>query len=146
MRPDKSALDVANYPFTIEIPTRFGDMDLLNHVNNVAIAGLFEESRIRFGFFSRGKTLDELRAQARLVIVATTINYLSEVLYPEPVTLAVGIKHIGRTSYTVACLMLQYGKPVAYSVTTLVSSENGKSTPLPDLVSDILAKFVVKEQ
>lgn len=146
MRPDKSALDIASYPFTIEIPTRFGDMDPLNHINNVAIAGIFEESRVRFGLFSRGKTLDELRSQARLVTVATTINYLSEVLYPEPLTMAVGIKHIGRTSYSVACLMLQYGKPVAYSVTTLVRSENGKSTPLPELVTDILAKFVVKGQ
>lgn len=144
MRPDKTALDIANYPFTVEIPTRFGDLDPLSHVNNVAIAGLFEEARVRFGLFSRGKTLNELRDQARLVTVSTTIHYLSEVFYPEPATVAVGIKQIGRTSYTLGCLMLQFNKPVAYNQTTLVRSENGKSTPLPSLVTELLTNFVVK--
>jgi len=143
MRPENRDLNIANYPFTTEIPTRFGDLDPLQHVNNVAIAQIFEESRVRFGIFSRGEPLRELRKQMRLVTVATTINYLNEVSYPETVTLAVGVRHIGRTSYTLGCLMLQSDRPVAYCVTTLVRSENGQSVALPESLVEILTRHMV---
>ena len=39
---------LANYPFQIEVATRFQDLDTLKHINNVAIAGLYEESRLQF--------------------------------------------------------------------------------------------------
>lgn len=41
--PQRLLLD--NYSFQITIPTRFADLDTLRHVNNVAIASLYEESR-----------------------------------------------------------------------------------------------------
>lgn len=35
-----------NYPYSLEVPPRYSDLDVLGHVNNVAIAGMFETGRI----------------------------------------------------------------------------------------------------
>ena len=46
-------LDPAAYRLRLTIPTRYGDMDANAHLNNVAIARLFEESRVRFHYAIR---------------------------------------------------------------------------------------------
>ena len=136
MKPHAFELNPDNYPFSIELATRFADLDTLRHVNNVAIAELFEESRVRFGIFSRDMTFTDMPAPGRLVNVSVLINYLGEVFYPDTVTVAVGVCHIGTSSHTLSCLMLQQGKPVAHSRSTLVRSDGGKSQPLP---ADVVA-------
>jgi acyl-CoA thioester hydrolase len=40
-KPESWRLDVASYPFQAAIPTRWADLDLLGHINNVSMAGLF---------------------------------------------------------------------------------------------------------
>jgi hypothetical protein len=47
-RPDPTRLDPATYPVTVTIQTRFQDLDVLGHINNVAMAALFESGRVRF--------------------------------------------------------------------------------------------------
>lgn len=146
MRPQPYELDVQNYPFSIEIPTRFGDIDTLRHINNVAIAQLFEEARVRFGLHSQNKPFGKMGEFGRLVTVSSVINYLGEVFYPDPVTLAVGVDHIGTTSHILSCLMLQYDKAVAHSRTTLVlSSEQGQATSIPEQFKAILREYSISK-
>jgi len=145
MRPEAYELDPSNYPFTLDIATRYSDMDAHQHVNNVAIARLFEESRLRFALFSRAKPVHELREQARVVAVSLLINYLGEVSYPEPVTVAVGVNRIGTSSFTLSCLMLQLGKPVAHSRATLVRSEGSGGLPLPMEMVEALTRCLIRQ-
>ena len=76
MKPHAFELNPDNYPFSVDLATRFADLDTLRHVNNVAIAELFEESRVRFGMFSRDRTFGEMPALGRLVNVSVLINYI----------------------------------------------------------------------
>ncbi len=39
---------LGDFPISIELATRFDDMDLQGHINNVAIANLYQESRLQF--------------------------------------------------------------------------------------------------
>lgn len=144
MRAEPYLLKIENYPFKTEIPTRYGDVDSNGHVNNVAVARLFEESRMQFAVFSRAKPFTELRAQTRVVTISVLVNYLSEVFYPQPATIGVGVIDIGRTSYTLGCLMLQEGKPVAVSKATLVRSEDGSSSPLPEDMIELISKCKIR--
>ena len=41
-KPQSWQLDIGNYPFSHLTETRFADVDMLGHINNVAMAGLFE--------------------------------------------------------------------------------------------------------
>lgn len=52
-RPTKARFNIDNYPVTFDIPTRFGDLDMNGHVNNVAFGSLFEDARMRFNFHIR---------------------------------------------------------------------------------------------
>jgi len=47
-RPAPWRLDPATYPHHDIIQTRFQDLDVLGHINNVAWAALFETARVRF--------------------------------------------------------------------------------------------------
>ena len=47
-RPAPWRLSPDAYPYPDVIQTRFQDMDVLGHLNNVAFAALFETGRTRF--------------------------------------------------------------------------------------------------
>ena len=47
MKPDPQRLSPDAYPLLIEIPTRFADVDPLRHLNNVRLAEIYEEGRVR---------------------------------------------------------------------------------------------------
>jgi acyl-CoA thioester hydrolase len=47
-KPDPSLLEPGRYPFHCRIEPRFGDLDPNMHLNNVALAGILEEARVRF--------------------------------------------------------------------------------------------------
>lgn len=144
MRPEPTELEIRRYPFTVEIATRFGDMDPNAHINNVAIDRLFEEARVRFGMRSRDHSLTDLRDQARFVTASTLINYLGEISYPDPVLVGLGVSRLGTSSYTLGCLMLQREIPVAHCRATLVRSEDGSTLPVPDPIRDALEQYAIR--
>jgi acyl-CoA thioester hydrolase len=126
VRPDEARRQRHHYPLWHEIPTRFGDLDPLGHVNNVAIAQLYEESRVWFA-----RTLG-LRADLhRVVLVAMTLHYVAETRYPEPVKVGIGVAGIGRTSYTLAHALYQGGQCVGLADSTLVHAPAAGASPLP---------------
>ena len=45
-KPESWRLDAASYPVCAEFQTRFQDMDINGHLNNVAFAALFESGRV----------------------------------------------------------------------------------------------------
>lgn len=144
MKHDPARLQLSNYPFSIELQTRFGDMDPNYHVNNVAVMRLFEESRARFGIFSRGKELRKLQQQSRIVSADLRFSFLREVSYPETVTVAIGIKHIGNTSYQLGAAMFQGGHCVALHDAVLVSSDGVRSQPLPEELKQLLSRHTIQ--
>jgi acyl-CoA thioester hydrolase len=146
MRPEAFELNPDNYPYNTEIGTRFGDLDVLNHVNNVKIGQLLEEGRMRFNLAIRSHNTDTERMErsaVRLVTASTLVTYLAEVFYPAPVTVYSAITRIGTSSYNIGSLMLQNGKPVAHCRATFVRSDAGTSAPLPEtMLADISANQI----
>ena len=60
-RPAPWRLDPAAYPHHDVIQTRFQDLDVLGHINNVAWAALFETARIRFYHVLNGSSPSRAR-------------------------------------------------------------------------------------
>ena len=129
MKPDPWRLVRAAYPFAADIPTRWADLDLLGHINNVSMAGLFEEGR---GRFNRSLGLARGGPGVRWLIAAVAINYLAEAHHPADVTIASGIGRIGGKSWTILSGAFQGGTCVATCDTTLVYTEAGGSAALPE--------------
>lgn len=97
-RVPQALTQLDSYPWRCVLPTRYGDQDPNQHINNVAIAGLFEEGRYRFGLFlGGGSPLDGVN----IVAAKLTIDFLAEAHYPLDITMALGFRRLGRTSWTV---------------------------------------------
>jgi acyl-CoA thioester hydrolase len=122
-------LNRANYPFSHSAETRFADLDLLGHINNVAMAGLFEHGRT---MFNRTLKLERRQPGQRWLIASVAINYVAEAHFPEHVEIASGIARIGTSSWDIASAAFQSGGCVATCITTLVLTEDSGAVPIPE--------------
>lgn len=128
-KPDPALLDIARYPFHVSMQTRFGDLDVNMHVNNVALIGILEDSRVRFhaasGFHI---AMDGWTA----MVASLTIEYLAQMYYPEPLDVHCGAASFGRTSYRINQLVTQGERVVAFADAVMVCVRDGKGFPIPD--------------
>jgi len=134
-KPERWRLDAAAYPFKAEIQTRWADLDLLGHINNVSMAGLFEEGR---GQFNRSLGLHRSAPGIRWLIAGVDIAYLAEAHHPAPVVIASGIGRIGERSWSILSAAFQGDSCVATCETTLVYTDATGAIPFPP---EFRAKF-----
>jgi acyl-CoA thioester hydrolase len=112
-------LDPGRYRVRQVLEPRYGDMDANAHLNNVAIARLFEETRVR--------TLSSLRDRpargdpSSMMIAHVGIDYLAEGSYPEPIEACLAVSAIGRTSFRLALALFQKGAPFALADCAMVN-------------------------
>jgi acyl-CoA thioester hydrolase len=117
-RPDPALLDPARYPFSRPIEPRFGDLDVNAHINNVAIASFLEDARVRF---AQANGFKAFSPDLATMIASIAIEYLAEAHYPRPLEVHSGIDRLGRTSHTVAQLLVQGTTTIAFARTVVVA-------------------------
>ena len=127
-RPEAWRQDRRSYPFSTSVAPRFNDMDILGHINNVAMAAIFEEGR---SHFSRSLQLPRQKGD-RWLIANVQIAYLREAHYPEPIEVAAGCGPTGVTSRTLLLAAFQNGRCVATCDTILVRSAGKGPSSIPD--------------
>ena len=144
MRDDARRRDPAAYATSLTLDTRFGDMDVNGHLNNVAFARLFEETRVRFLRFGSGAPAGK-KAPSSVVVGHVAIDYLTEGNYPAPVTVTLAIGRIGSSSFTVAMAAFQDGACIALCDSVLVhrDPETGPS-PIPPALRERLEALRLK--
>ena len=130
-RFDPARLDPANYPYATSVETRFQDLDPLGHINNVAMAALFENGRVRFN----RELLKERQRRVpgtRWLIARVEVNYLAEGHFPDPITVVSGIGRIGSSSWDIVSAAYQNGKCIGLCDTVIVSTDEGGSKAISD--------------
>ena len=117
---------------------RFGDLDPLRHLNNVAVARLYEEARVRF--LDESGVRERLEPKHRFVIAELTIQYLAEGFYPDPVVVGTGVLRVGGQSFTLAHALFQNGRCIGTSdgVLVHVNWEEGGARRLPEAARAVL--------
>jgi acyl-CoA thioester hydrolase len=135
---DEALLDPRRYPFEITMTTRFADLDLNNHINNIALSVAFEDARARFG-----RVTIPVRPDTKLMVVASNIDFLAQAHYPEPIRVVLGVEAMGRTSWTIVCLALQ-DEVIAFNRCVLVCSDGVKATPLSDEIRAAMAPYALR--
>lgn len=140
-RPDPWRLAPEAYPHHEVIQTRFQDLDVLGHINNVGMAAILESGRIKF---NQASGLDAWRAQARWLVAQVVINYLGEGHFPADVVVASGIGAVGTRSWTILSAAFQHGQPIATCDTVVVMSSAGGATALPGDYRAALARWQVR--
>ncbi len=128
-KPDPALLDPARYPFSCRMEPRFGDLDVNMHINNVAMAGMLEDARLRL--FRAAGGLQHLAGLSTMV-ASIAIEYLGETHYPEAVTVHGAVERIGRTSQQILQMVTQDGNPVVFARTVIVMVGPNGPAPLTD--------------
>ncbi len=140
-KPEGWRLDAASYPVCESFQTRFQDMDINGHLNNVAFAALFESGRVLMN--RRIRPFGDRPANERTMVAAVEINYLAEGNFPDPVEIATGIGRIGTSSWTIVQAMFQGGRAIATCDTVVVCRTDGQAMPLRrEMVAELESNLV----
>lgn len=140
VRLDRQRLQNATFAEKVEIATRFDDLDVQGHVNNVAVAVLFQEAR---GRFNSGHLSSFLGQGRGLVVGSLHIDYAGPMHYPDPVDIETGVLEVGRTSYLLGQVARQGGRIAAYAEVILVMTEDGRATPIPEAARAVLEEALI---
>jgi len=116
-KPEHWRLETSSYPISMAIQTRFADLDSLGHINNVAMAGIFETARIHFHHLFGRHPTDQ---GVRWLVAAVDLNYVEEAHFPYDVVVYSGIGRIGKSSWTLFSAAFQQGQCVATCDTVMV--------------------------
>jgi acyl-CoA thioester hydrolase len=122
---------MADFEYETELQVRFRDLDAMGHVNNAVYATYLEQARVDYYDEILSVGLDDIDT----VLVNLEIDYRHEVkLDDETVTIAMGVRDIGRSSVTVTYEVRAGDRVAATAETTqvYVDPEKGGSRPLPE--------------
>jgi acyl-CoA thioester hydrolase len=137
-RPDPARLRPETYRFHLEMPTRFGDLDIRGHINNVSIVQYTEDARVAFQMKTVGPEIYRADSAVRVVVAQMTLHFVSEGFFPAPIDAAVGLGRIGNSSYLLSCGLFQAGKCIAVQDTSMVYL--GPDGPMP-LTAEIRSRM-----
>ncbi len=141
-RPDPTLLDPARYPFTHTVTTRFADVDPNQHLNNVALAAMMEDARVRF---NQAIGLNVKMGERRAMVASVGMEYLTQGHFPQPVDAHCGIEQVGRTSWSIAQLLTQQERPVAFARSVIVAIAEDRPAPVPDDYRELLNAWSLKQ-
>lgn len=133
--------DPESYPFSTVTETRFQDLDPLGHINNVAMAALFENGRVRF---NHSLGLERRQKGERWLIAAVAIDYVAEAHFPDPVEVMSGIGRLGTSSWDICSAAFQNGVCVATCTTTLVLTDKAGPQPIPAALRERYESLMVR--
>ena len=125
-----------------KVPLRWGDLDALGHVNNVALVQLLEEARVSLlvalGWTGETHSLG-------FYVVRHEIDYIAPVVYrTEPLVVDTWVDHIGTSSWTISYDVLDHeGQPLAHARTVVVTInlETGRPQPISGETLEHLQRF-----
>ncbi|MGB8649874.1 MAG: thioesterase family protein [Mycobacteriales bacterium] len=113
---------------TLPVQVRFGDLDPLGHVNNVAFYSLMETARVAF------MTSQPPSIYGHVLVARSECEYLAEIPgATRSVDITVSVEKVGTTSFTVLHEIRIGERLVAVGRTVqVVVGEDGRPRPLTD--------------
>ena len=94
----KKNRNLENYPFHVEIETRWRDLDAFGHVNNAVFATYIETAR---GTLFKRWSLPFDGTGQSLIVASITIDYLKQIKHPTKMIVGQKISRIGNSSFDI---------------------------------------------
>jgi acyl-CoA thioester hydrolase len=109
---------------------RLGDLDPFGHVNNAVIATYVEQGRVLYLRDVLGTGADPVSMP--FILAMLKIDYLSQVMFDDPVEVLSRVDWIGRSSVHMSHLLTGYeGRELARSEAVLVAFDYTVEKPMP---------------
>lgn len=142
-RHDPARLSLEHYPCIAEVGTRYADLDPQAHINNVAVAAIYEEGRSQFLRWLTANAETELEPPRRL-IAEVRIRYLAQIYYPSQLCVAAGILGIGQRSYRIGQAIFQNGQCAGLCDTVIVHSDGQSAVDITSAWRHALEQSAVR--
>jgi len=130
--------------FTTAIQPRFGDMDVLGHINNTVPAYWFETARSPvFEIFVPDLLI--ARETFPLILAHTDYDFVNEIQFKYEVEIRTWVSHIGTKSFTVYQEAWQEGRCCVKGCSVIVYYDFSKkqSSALPEDKKKLLAEHLM---
>ena len=131
-----------NFPFHVNIQTRWRDLDAFGHVNNAVFATYIETAR---GTLFKRWSLPFDGTGKSLIVASMTINYLKQLKHPSNIIVGLKINKIGNTSFNIESYIFNERdtkNPIATSNVVIVCFDFDNQKPVP-VFSQILKDYNV---
>ena len=123
-----------NFPWFLQVPTRWIDNDSYGHLNNAFYYTLFETALMHYWRIERGFDLD-LGAH-RTFSVESSCRFLAPLGWPGNVDCGLRVAHVGRSSIRYELGIFGEGdenpSALGYVVDVIVDGTSHRPTPIPD--------------
>jgi acyl-CoA thioester hydrolase len=132
--------------FTTTVTPRFGNIDGLGHINNVAVAEWFELARNPlFRIFEPNLSLAQ--GVWPLILAHTDYDFLREMFFQHDVEIRSSVSRIGTKSFTIYHEAWQKGRLCATGSAVIVHFDftSRKSTPIPEDKKKLLTEHLDKK-
>ncbi|MFM2445631.1 MAG: hypothetical protein RI936_78 [Pseudomonadota bacterium] len=134
MKPERPAPHRrANYHHFLDIPTRWADNDAYGHVNNVVYYAWFDT--VVNEYLITSGVLDIATGPVIGLVVETQCRYFTELAFPQTVTAALRVAHLGNSSVRYEIGVFGPGAPSAaaqgHFVHVYVDRATRRPAPLP---------------
>ena len=128
-----------DYPHAREITTRWMDNDAYGHVNNVVYYSFFD-TIVNAWLIEHG-ALDVEKGEVIGFVVETGCHYFAPLSYPETVTAALRVAHVGRSSvrYEVALFPAHSETAAAQGHFIHVYVDRATRRPVPEIPAPLRA-------
>ena len=132
--------NLTNFPFHVNIPTRWRDLDAFGHVNNAVFATYIETAR---GTLFKRWSLPFDGTGKSLIVASVTINYLKQLKHPSNIIVGLKINKVGNTSFNIESYIFNEKNtenPIATSNVVIVCFDFDNQKPVP-VFSQILKDY-----
>ena len=127
----KKNRNLEEYPFHIEVDTRWRDLDAFGHVNNAVFATYIETAR---GTLFEKWNLPFDGTGQSLIVASITIDYLKQIKHPTKMIIGQRISRIGNSSFDIeSSIFTKENKqsPIANSKVVVVCFDFDTQKPVP---------------
>ena len=129
-----SSLD--DFKIKVDIPIAWGDMDVLQHVNNTKFFKYFETARIKY--FEKAGFIETMKKNSIGPILASiSAKFIKPLSYPDTITVGVRVISIEPTEFVMEYIIESKSKGIAARGESKLVAYDYKSSEratLPDIV------------
>lgn len=135
---------LADYPYQVEIASRWQDNDMYGHINNVVYYGFFDTAVNRF--LVEQAQLNIHHGNTIALVVSSQCQYVAPASYPETIYVGLRVIKIGRSSVTYGLSVYagENKRRVAHGqfVHVFVERTTDKAVPIPARVHAALNEIM----
>jgi len=137
---------IADFPFSIEIPTRWGDNDMLQHLNNVVYNRMIETVVVHFTLGPLA--IDWQKSPSYPLVVESLCRFHRPLSFPETVTAGLRAGRVGGTSVTYEIALFGEGDQIPAStghfIHVFIDRDTHRSVQIPDPVRGLIETHGIK--